>query len=92
MGEVQGLAPSENESSIVVFNAIGQRNDVHNSNQRSRALSGEEMNDLHSNRYSCLAEKIEQLKLLKGGDDDATIVQRLSVANQTISQDHYYNN
>ena len=82
-----GLSPSENESSIVLFNALGNNLTsgglglhLQNSHPRSRAISGEEFNEFnYSNRQSCLAEKIEQLRNQSLKDEDRLVVGKLSI-------------
>ena len=61
-----GFSTSENESSIVLFNALGNNLPglhLQNSNTRSRAVPTEEFNEFNfSIRHSFLAVKIELLR------------------------------
>jgi hypothetical protein len=83
---VGGFSPSDNGSSIILFNALGSNlpPGLHQqqSHPKSRAISGcEEINEFNnSNRQSFLAEKIEQLRSqnhLKEGEK--YIVNKLSI-------------
>ena len=79
-----GFSPSDNGSSIILFNALGSNLPpglhLQQSHPKSRAMSGEEINEFNSsNRQSFLAEKIEQLRSQNFKEGEKYIVNKLSI-------------
>lgn len=84
--DIPGIPPSENDSSVILFNVMSGRNNVLNCKSRSRTQSDDILELNHSNRLSCLAEMLLKNKNQKEEDDD-TIKQRMSSVNSDNNQE-----